>query len=638
MSDNNNSNIAKKTGKSFLSMFKRLFVREKIETNVLEEEAMRTPAKEIFLKLIRNKMAIIGFIGFLCILLFSFVGSQIWPLERLYTEMTNTNIAPSRNFLKIPKTLDDKNIVKIVSGISFSVALTDDGNLTVWGTECNLYLEGISEPILEVPEAIKDANIVDVEAGMRFIICLDDEGNFYGWGHAGHGQTEIPEETRFMMDIWAMLDPTASDIIKIGAGSMWSAALTRDGNLYIWGSRSAINTLIIPTRAQGKVIDFAAGDNNMILILEDGTLVPMGQRGNEFYDDVPVELTDGSVRVVEVVATNRNVLARDENGVIHHWGSSIDGLNIMPEDMTLDRVVDISAGYKNFVVVKDNGEIFVWGANELKQLVLPNLLTGPTDTVQVYADAHQFYAADKNGSIIGAWGNKGYIWGSDQFGRDIFTRVIHGGRISLTVGVIAVVISTTIAIIIGLSAGFFGKWIDHTLMRVADIIDAVPFIPLVITLNYALGQEVDEQTRLYMIMVILGILGWTGLARLIRAQLLVEREKDFVLAARALGIKQSGIMVRHILPNVFNFVIVSVTLAYASFLLTEAALSFLGFGVREPTPSWGNMLTSAQDSMVIRHYWWRWIIPGLFVIAAALSINMVGDALREAMDPKSQER
>jgi peptide/nickel transport system permease protein len=120
--------------------------------------------------------------------------------------------------------------------------------------------------------------------------------------------------------------------------------------------------------------------------------------------------------------------------------------------------------------------------------------------------------------------------------------------------------------------------------------------------------------------------------------LLVEREKDFVLAARALGIKQRGIMFKHILPNVFNFVIVSVTLAYASFLLTEAGLSFLGFGVREPTPSWGNMLTSAQDSMVIRFFWWRWIIPGLFVIAAALSINMVGDALREAMDPKSNER
>jgi peptide/nickel transport system permease protein len=619
-------------------MFKRLFVREKIERNFLEEEAMRTPAKEVFLKLIHNKMAIIGFIGFLCIVLFSFVGSQIWPLERLYTEMTNTNLPPSRNFLKMPGELEDKNIVKIVSGISFSVALTDDGNLTVWGTECNRLIEGISEPILEIPEEIQNANIVDVEAGMRFIICIDDEGNFYGWGHAGHGQTELPDDIRFMMDLWSMLDPSASDIVKIAAGSMWSAALTRDGNLYIWGSRSAVGTMIVPTAAQGRVVDFASGDNNMILILDDGTLMPMGQRGNEFFDDVPVELTDGSTHVVEVVATNRNVVARDEHGVIHLWGSSIDRLNRKPDNMTLDQVIDISAGYKNFIAVKEDGEIFIWGAHELTQLNLPRHLRGPTDTAMVFADAHQFYAADEDGNIIGAWGNRGYIWGSDQYGRDMLTRIIHGGRISLTVGVIAVIISTFIAIVIGLTAGFFGGWIDHALMRLADIFDAIPFLPLVITLSFILSHDVDEQTRLYMIMVILGVLGWTGLSRLIRAQLLVEREKDFVLAARALGIKQRGIMFKHILPNVFNFVIVSVTLAYASFLLTEAGLSFLGFGVREPTPSWGNMLTSAQDSMVIRYFWWRWIIPGLFVIAAALSINMVGDALREAMDPKSNER
>ena len=139
-------------------------------------------------------------------------------------------------------------------------------------------------------------------------------------------------------------------------------------------------------------------------------------------------------------------------------------------------------------------------------------------------------------------------------------------------------------------------------------------------------------------MVVLGVLGWMGLARLVRAQLLVEREKDFVLAAKALGIRQNKIMWRHILPNVFNLVIVTVTLGYASSLLTEAGLSFLGFGVAAPTPSWGNMLTSAQASTVIQYYWWRWFVPGLCVVLAALSANLIGDALREAMDPRENER
>ena len=118
----------------------------------------------------------------------------------------------------------------------------------------------------------------------------------------------------------------------------------------------------------------------------------------------------------------------------------------------------------------------------------------------------------------------------------------------------------------------------------------------------------------------------------------MEREKDFVLAAKALGIKQGKIMWRHILPNVFNLVIVNITLGYAGSLLTEAGLSFLGFGVAQPTPSWGNMLTSAQQSQVIQYYWWRWFLPGLFVVLAALSANLIGDALREAMDPRENER
>ncbi|MCL2221489.1 MAG: ABC transporter permease subunit [Oscillospiraceae bacterium] len=629
MSDNNST--GKKVGKSFLSMFKRLFVRDKIEKNILEEEAMRTPMKAVMHRFIRNKMAIIGFSLFVAIFLFSFVGSLLNPLDRAL-DLTNTNIRPSRNFLRYPRELADLNIVKIISGVSFSAALTDDGNIHVWGAEPNREMEGISQFMLQVPEEIQEAHIVDIAAGTRFILAVDDEGNFYGWGHVAHGQAEITSDMRRMMSI-----NRTEKIVQVLAGTTWAAVLGDNGFLYLWGSIQATSTFVIPTAAQGRIVYVAAGHHNMILLLDDGTVMPMGDRGTEFFLNVPPELQDGSVRIVEVAVTNRNVLARDDTGQLHLWGSVIDGLNSFPEDMVPDNVVDIASAYNNFVAVKDTGEVFVWGSNTLGQLNLPRNIN-QAGVTQVFADAFQFYAVNADGDIVETWGNRGYIFGSDQWGRDIFTRIMHGGRVSLTVGIIGVIIATLIAIIIGLSSGYFGGWLDHALMRLADIFDAIPFLPLAITLSFVLGDNLNEAERMYFIMIVLGVLSWTGLARLIRAQLLLEREKDFVLAAKALGIKQRSIMTKHILPHVFNFVIVSVTLQYASFILTEAALSFLGFGIQEPTPSWGNMLDGAQDSIVLRYFWWRWIIPALFVVAAALSINMIGDALRDAMDPKAEER
>ena len=624
-----NDNTAKKVGRSFLTMFKRLFVRDRADKNILEEEALRTPGKTVLLNLVRNKLAIIGCIGFVFILLFSFVGSRLLPIARTYTELTNSSLRPSTAYLRYPKELNSKEIVKIVSGVSFSVALTSDGNLTVWGSECNRTMRNVSDRIFDVPAEVRAANIVDLEAGSRFVVCVDDRGNFYGWGHHGNGQTEMPSMVAQNFRFGGL------KIVKMAAGTQWTAVLGSDGNLYVWGSQQARSSFHVPADAVGRIVDFVSGDINMALILEDRTMRVIGMAGTEFAEQLPAELTDGSVRVAQAAATNRNVLVRDEEGALYLWGSVENGLNRMPEELSQEKAVSIDAGYKNFVVVDDDGEVFVWGADELGQLKLPRKLNGVT---KVFGDFFQFYAVNDSGRILGAWGNKGYLWGSDQFGRDMFSRVIHGGLISLRVGAIAVFISVVIAIIIGLTSGYFGGWVDHGLMRLADIFESLPFLPIAVTLSFVIGHRLEQDQRLYLIMVIIGVLSWMGLARLIRAQLLLEREKDFVLAARALGIKQRNIMLRHILPNVFNLIIVNITLGYASSLLTEAGLSFLGFGVQEPTPSWGNMLTSAQESTVIQFFWWRWIIPAIFVVAAALSINLIGDALREAMDPRANER
>nr|MBR6777929.1 ABC transporter permease [Clostridia bacterium] len=248
------------------------------------------------------------------------------------------------------------------------------------------------------------------------------------------------------------------------------------------------------------------------------------------------------------------------------------------------------------------------------------------------------YLVDSEGKLLQKCGLKGYLMGTDNRGRDVFTRIVHGGKTTMTIGGVAVLISTAIALLVGCVSGYFGGWIDTLLMRVTEIFSSIPFLPFAMLLSTLLRNfSLSEGTRIFLIMLILGALSWTGLAKLVRAQILAEREKEFVLAARALGVKEGRIAFRHVLPNVLSVVLVSVTLNFSTCLLTESSLSYLGFGVQQPRPTWGNMLTGSNNSTVIQNYWWQWLFPALFLSIAVICINVIGDALRDALDPKSNK-
>ena len=226
--------------------------------------------------------------------------------------------------------------------------------------------------------------------------------------------------------------------------------------------------------------------------------------------------------------------------------------------------------------------------------------------------------------------------GTDPLGRDIMTRLLYGGRISLTIGLAATAVGIVIGTIIGALAGFYGGWVDNLLMRFTDMFMALPRIFMLIIMSLLMRDLDAPILRAYGgaggIVLILGVLSWTSVARVVRGQFLSLKEKEFVEAARTLGIKNNRIVFRHVLPNTATPIIVAATLLVGATIISESGLSFLGFGVQPPTPTWGNMLNSAQNEMLNRH-WWMAVFPGLMIFLTVISINYIGEGLRDALDP-----
>lgn len=235
-----------------------------------------------------------------------------------------------------------------------------------------------------------------------------------------------------------------------------------------------------------------------------------------------------------------------------------------------------------------------------------------------------------------------YIMGTDSTGRDIFARIIYGGQISLIVGITAVTISVTLGTLIGGIAGFFGGWVDSILMRITEAMLSIPQLFLLIVLGKFIGKDIDTITVLgrqisgsvMIVIFVIGLTSWMGLSRIVRANVLSLKEMDYVSVSKSLGSSQLRTFFKHLIPNTIGVIIVASTLGLAGAILSEAYVSFLGLGIQPPTASWGNMLTAAQ-TFVQQGSWWMWVFPSIFIVLTILCVNLIGDGLRDAFDPRS---
>lgn len=626
----------KKAGATVWRWTKRMFMGASKDLSGEQKfavEKIESPGKLRLKNFFSRKLAVGALVILAGLFLFVFIAPNFIALDLNYTNGLQKNIAPNYTMRKVPKALQG-NIKDIDSFSNFSVGLSESGKVYVWGDSKDR-LSGLDYS--KLPKDVKNEKVEFVAVGYDHLIAITESGKVVGWGNKSAGQYGGEEVLNAISMPAELVNGTidVSEVSDLVCGYQATAIVMNDGKVYAWGNKnSVLNLAALAGMTDAEKVVFS--NSYAIALTKDG-MVTTGSAESDAsfkFDGTLISnyLQNKGTTAKDIAASDRCLCVVTESGETLMAGAFENKENVLPALADGEYFVQVSAGTKHFAGVTNRNKAYAWGMNDFKQADV----NGYKNVGKVYAGSLQTYLVDEDGALMTSFGLKGYLMGTDSSGRDIFARIVHGGKMTMTIGAVAVIISTVIAVIVGCLAGYFGGWVDMVLMRVTEIFSSIPFLPFAMLLSSIVSHyPIGETTRIFIIMLILGALSWTGLAKMIRGQVLSEREKEFVLAAKAMGVKEKKIAFKHILPNVISVILVNVTLDFAGCLLTESSLSYLGFGVQQPRPTWGNMLNGANNSLVIQNYWWQWVFPALFLMTATICINVIGDALRDVMDPKS---
>ncbi|MBU5474038.1 ABC transporter permease [Roseburia sp. MSJ-14] len=559
-------------------------------TSLDDEQRVKvlSPGMMVAKRFFRNRLAMVGLIIIVCMFLFSFVGGMFAPYsEKQVFRTTETAI---KDYAGVAENKDWQ--YSIADGKDFPAAAQAQMILAINKEQTSFTAKDVTYGLLK-----KSDNLYYIVQGEEIATTTNVRGAFnYNEVVAG----KLTDSVKAAYEAAVATNATEFDADGV------HYSITQKGRM------TSINVAENIAIASKFVFSGATADIQPSFTFKCAAL-----------DAVEAETTS-----VEIEGTTYTIKENDEGALFYKDGKEyvlVSTYNISPANDGVFLTLDFRRAALEAI---DKGkEKFSYTDEEGKETEYVLKRKNEQYTVRNYVETqvNDTYAKP----------SKTHILGTDGHGMDMLTRLMFGGRISLMVGFVTVILEVFIGVIMGGVAGYFGGWVDTLIMRLVDIFYCIPSLPLYIILGAIMDfWKIDPQLRIFVLCAMLGLLGWAGVARMVRGQILSLREQEFMTAAEALGISTHRRIFVHLIPNVVPQLIVIATMGLGDTILTEATLSFLGLGVKFPYASWGNIINAVNDSYVMTNFWFVWIPAGILILLTVLGFNFIGDGLRDAFDPK----
>ena len=549
-----------------------------------------SPGMLVAKRFFRNKLAVAGLVILVAMFLFSFIGGMVSPYNESQVFRKTDHVWKDY----AGATYNKSYIFTTANGAEFPaqgqqkfILATNKGNDSFEANDVTYGLEQKGEDYWAIYSSESVATVLTLKGKSTYKQV---------------GNTEITDEIKEGYEEAVANDANTFEV---------------DGTTYTIEKAGRENQITISGEvafATKKVFSAATNDAEMGFDFQQAALDAI-EAGDAFfeYDSTTYELTTTEKKTSTEVKKDDKVNA------------TVSNLLVSPQA----KGVFLSLSFKEAVeqAIADKASTFT-AVNE----------AGEEETYQLQTKNTQYVVRSQKATTVNdtySGPSKKHWLGTDGNGMDMLTRLMYGGRISLMIGFVVIIIEGIIGILIGGVSGYFGGWVDTILMRVVDVVICIPAMPLYIIIGSVMDYyKIDPRIRIYALCAILGIVGWPGIARMVRGQILSLREQEFMVATEATGVRISRRIFRHLIPNVIPQLIVIATMGLGDVILMEATLSFLGIGVKFPYASWGNIVNAVNDVYVLTNFWFVWIPAGFLILLTVLGFNFVGDGLRDAFDPK----